>query len=147
MWTLNTFVGTQIEDFYMRWSRHYFSRICVFFTLLCIFGTKNEEMKQRDNSNAVFLCLCIFMFFVFFYSKIEEMRRSKWDNGRAVFWPHQCLEAICTVTMVIGINGGFFVTFEIFLMQQGFLAMCAVTLVIVINKCHMWMRLWIGAVC
>ena len=34
--------------------------------------------------------------------------------------------------MVIAMNGGFFVTFEIFLMQQWFLAMCAVTLVIVI---------------
>ena len=35
--------------------------------------------------------------------------------------------------MVIAMNGGFFVTFEIFLMQQWFLAMCAVTLVIVID--------------
>ena len=35
--------------------------------------------------------------------------------------------------MVIAMNGGFFVTFEIFLMQQWFLAMCAVTLGIVID--------------
>ena len=38
--------------------------------------------------------------------------------------------------MVIAMNGGFFVTFEIFLMQQWFLAMCAhcaVILVIVID--------------
>ena len=35
--------------------------------------------------------------------------------------------------MVIGMNGGFFVTFEIFLMQQWFLAICAVTMVIAMN--------------